>query len=300
MSVRAWLRAARPLAHANVAPPLLLGQALAHAAGHRFEPALAALAFGFGVVDHLFIVFANDYADREADALNEAPTPFSGGSRVLVEGLIAPRRLRAAAVGMALALLAGSGVAGALAARPWLPAFAAVAIGLLYAYSFAPFRLSYRGFGELLQGLGVGLVLPWVGWYAQSGDLLGAPFAAFAPLVLLGFVSNILTALPDTPADAAAGKSTWPVRRGEKRARRDAMVLLGVGLLMVTQVGPALPPEQLGIVLVPPALAAVLALRWIERADAARREDCRRFVTLAAGAIALLHVSWSAVLFLRP
>ncbi|HJL15407.1 MAG TPA: prenyltransferase [Sandaracinaceae bacterium LLY-WYZ-13_1] len=297
--VRAWLRAARPLAHANIAPPLLLGQALAYAAGAGFDPGLAAVAFGFGVLDHLAIVFANDYADREADALNGAPTPLSGGSRVLVDGSIAPARLGAAALVVAGLLLAGSAAAGLLLSRPWLPALAAAALALLQLYSFAPGRASYRGFGEILQGLGVGLVLPLVGWYVQSGSIARVPWSAFAPLVVLGFVSNILTALPDAPADAAADKASWPVRRGQARARRDAMVLLGVGLLLITQVGPTLPPVWLGVVLGPPAMAAVAALRWIRRADAERRADCLRFVTLAAGAITLVHVTWSTALFLR-
>ena len=72
MRISAWLQAARPLAHANIAPPILLGQALAFAAGSPFDPAMAAIAHSFGVLDHLYIVFANDYADREGDALQGA------------------------------------------------------------------------------------------------------------------------------------------------------------------------------------------------------------------------------------
>lgn len=299
MSFRAWLKATRPLAHVNIAPPLLFGQALAYAAGHPFEAGLAAVAFVFGAVDHLFIVFANDYADREADALNEAPTVFSGGSRVLVEGWLSPAQLRAAAWAMAALLVFGSGLAGWLLVRPWTPAFATAAVALLVAYSYPPLRLSYRGFGEILQGVGVGLVLPWLGWYLQTGQIEPAPFDAFAPLVVFGFVSNVLTALPDAPGDERAGKNTWPVRRGQRRARRDAMALLGAGLLMVTQVGPELGPAELGVVVFPAALSTALALRWIDRADAEHRPDCLRFVTLAAGAVPLAILSWSTVLFLR-
>ncbi len=131
MSARAWLRAARPLAHANIAPPLVLGQALAYALGHGFDPIFAVFAHGFGVLDHLFIVFANDVADREADAQNDAPTPFSGGSRVLQEGLLSPRQLATGAALAGAGLLALSTAAIAFG-RPLTPVFALAAIALLH------------------------------------------------------------------------------------------------------------------------------------------------------------------------
>ena len=55
---------------------------------------------------HLMTHYANDYFDRHADA-RSVPTPYSGGSGVLVEGLLAP------AVALRAALVAAAfGVAG--------------------------------------------------------------------------------------------------------------------------------------------------------------------------------------------
>lgn len=294
MSAGAWLRAARPLAHANLAPPILLGQALALDAFGVFDPILAAVAFGFGVVDHLAIVFANDYADRDADALGSARTIFSGGSRVIPEGRIRPEALRAAALAAAAALVVGAAIAGALLERMLFPAFAAVALILLHSYSFPPLRLSYRGGGELLQGLGVGLVLPLLGWYAQTGELASAPFEVFAALVILGLASNVLTALPDLAADRAAAKRTWPVRRGPGRARRDALLLVGLGLALATWTA-ALGPTWTALVVGPPAACALAALGFV-------REDrpLLPFVALAAGASPVLQVAWAIALFAAP
>lgn len=300
MSLGAWVKAARPLAHANIAPPILLGQALAVALGATFDPVLCAIAFGFGGLDHLFIVFTNDYADREGDAKNANPTFFSGGSRVIPEGLLTPTQLKRAAIGVGVLLVAASGVAGFLVDRPLLPAFALAAIAILVAYSLPPMRLSYRGYGELAQGLGVGLVLPLMSLYVQTGDLEHVPYDAFGPLVLLGFASNILTALPDVEADRAVGKASWPVRRGEAKARRDALVFLGIGLLLFTQVRPELEREWQAVVIVPAALALVFALRYLKRADAANRADCVRFVVSAAGAVTMMQIAWSVALFLHP
>ncbi len=288
-----WLRAARPLAHANIAPPILLGQAFAYASTQRFDWLLAAVALSFGVLDHLTIVFANDYADRDADALADSRTIFSGGSRVIPDGLIPPSHLRNAALVTAGSLLLGSAAAGWAVDRPLLPAFAGAALFLLYAYCFEPLRLSYRGFGEIVQGVGVGFVLPLLGWYAQTGDVGAAPFQAFAPLVLLAFASNILTALPDHDADRRADKRSWPVRRGAIKARGDALAFIGLGIALASQVGPHFTDIWTGVVLAPPALAALLALRWLKREDAAMR-----FVTLAIGAITLLHLTWTLALLL--
>ncbi len=297
MSTRAWLRAARPLAHANIAPPILLGQALAVAEGRALDLGMLALAQGFGVLDHLAIVFSNDVADRDGDALHPAPTPFSGGSRVLQQGLLTVRQLTRAAWAMAALLVLLSAVGALVWDRPWLPIFALAALGLLAAYSLPPLRLSHRGYGEICQGLGVGLVLPLLGYYAQTGSLEAAPWPVFAPLVLMGFVSNILTALPDTPADRAARKDTWPVRRGEAPARRDALVLLGVSLLLGANLSPPLPTTWLAAAFVPPGMLAVGALRDVKRADAERRDACLRFVFLAAGAITVAQLGWALALF---
>ncbi len=287
----------RPLAHGNIAPPIVLGQALAFASGHRFDLRMAALAHGFGLVAHATIVFANDYADREADALHASPTIFSGGSRVLVEGKLRPRELATAAWLSAGGLTIGSLAAGLLADRPWLFVFAIATLLLLFAYSLRPLALSYRGFGEIAQGLGVGLVLPLLGYYAQAGGLSDASLATFAPLVILGIASNIFTALPDTSADALAKKATWPVRRGERRAAIEALALVGLALVLAWQLT-SFSPMWMAIAFGAPALLALVALRYLPRADAAHRDDGLRFVGLGLFAITWLHLGWSAALFL--
>lgn len=284
---RAWLKAARPLAHGNIAPPILLGAALAFADSHRFDVWMAAFAHAFGILDHLVIVFANDYADRDADRLNTAPTMFSGGSRVLVDGLLRPRSLAIAAIVCALLLLSISAL-GFFVERPLLPFLALVALLLLHAYSFAPLRLAYRGHGEILQGLGVGFVLPLVGYYAQSGELASAPFAVLAPLVVLGIASNILTALPDAPADRAAHKRSWPVRRGEDRARSDALLLCGGATIACALVMPLAASTR--PIMLAPGLLLLLAHRSASTV---------RFVAFAVAAIVILQLGLSAALFTR-
>lgn len=213
-----WIQAARPLAHVNIAVPLLLGQVAAWHVTERFSGWWLAASLIWGAVSHLFIIFANEFADRHADSGRR--TILSGGSGVIPEGKLGASQLARAAVGAAVLLLVYS-FAVALFGRVWTPLFGLAALLLMWLYSFEPARLSYRGGGELLQGIGMGVGLPSLGYYFQTGSIL-APGWILAPTTLLGICSNILTALPDVRDDARAKKKTWPVRHGMTSARRFA------------------------------------------------------------------------------
>ncbi len=298
MALRHWLRALRPLAHANVAPPILLGQGFALHAGAPLDPVLFGVAHTFGLLDHAFIVLANDHADRAVDADNDTFSPFSGGSRVLPEGLLTADAIRTGALVAAGALVALSLAAAFLLARPLAPLFALTAIAILWAYSYRPLALSYRGGGEVLQGVGLGAVLPLWGFYAQRGSLDGFPWPALGPLVLLHVAGNVLTALPDTPSDRRGAKHTWPVRVGERAARGHALAVISLALALLAwlQALSLTLPTALGL-LVLPLLGLLGSLVWITRADATERGACARFVLAAASAIGTAQLGWALVLW---
>lgn len=296
-SVGAWLRALRPLAHGNIAPPILLGQAFAVHGGHDVGLGGFALAHAFGLIDHAFIVLANDLADHETDRDNDTHTLVSGGSRVVPEGLLSLAQLRRGAWLAGLGLLALTGLAALLFARPLAPLFALAAIGLLLAYSHPPLRLSYRGGGELLQGLGVGAVLPLWGFYAQVDSLDGFPWIVLAPLIALHTVGNVITALPDTPSDARAEKRTWPVRVGERTARGHVLVALSAILVGVALVIASRQTwTHAALVVIAPAISLALSTRWLARGDAVDRDACLRFVLATAGALGLVQLGWCLAL----
>ena len=230
--IRAWVQASRPLAQANIAVPLLFGQALAWNRTGSFDLGWLVLIHVFGVLDQLLIVFANDVADADGDPHNEFPTPFSGGSRVLVEGKLSRTQLAVGASVCATAIL-GVTVFAAANGRPYAPWFAVAAIGLLWAYSFDPFRWSYRGHGEWLQAFGVGAVLPTIAYYLQVGNLTEFPWWVLFPSILLGYAGNVLTAIPDTPSDRRAGKRTLAVRFGSSMARNVVVGLVAIAGLSV-------------------------------------------------------------------
>lgn len=282
-----WLTAARPLAQANIALPLLFGQAVAWATYGTFDVRWLGYLLGFGLIDQLYIVFANDYADRDSDGA--VRTPFSGGSGVLQSGRISASSLKRAAVamGVALALL------GLLAApsRPLLVVVAALALALLHAYSFPPFRLSYRGGGEWLQALGVGALLPFAGYYAQTGQV-DLPLWALAPSFLAGLAGNVLTAVPDVEQDARAGKRTVAVAHGEVAAMIACAALLFTAALL------SILPDRGAPSFVVPSAGAALAVAIALGRGQDRRRARLLFVVLAGAVQQGIFAIWATALAL--
>jgi len=292
----AWLQAARPLAQVNLIVPLCFGQAMAFAATGEFSLTTLYVTYVWSTALLLLIVFSNDYADREGDALNRTYNEFSGGSRVLPEGRLRPEELRGASWLALASLASASSVLALWAGRPWTPLFAVLAAALVWAYNFAPLRLSYRGHGEALQGLGTGVLLPLFGFYTQAGGLDGFPPLALVPMFLLGVVGNVATALPDTPADAAVGKRTYPVRRGQWAARRHGLELVVMAAAMSGWVIERAGLAALVLMAAPTLVLASMCVPLLGSAEAENRDECRRFLVLLAGAAHGLVIMWTLAL----
>lgn len=278
---RDWLQAARPLAQANLAAPLLFGEALAYAVHARFSWEMLAAVAVWGVLDQLFIVFANDYADRDHDRGGSDKTPFSGGSGVIPEGKISAASLKRAAI-LAYGSLGILSIAIAVLGSWWMILLWTTAGALLWLYSYPPLRLSYRGGGEWLQGLGVGGVLPLVGFVAQAGTLDAFPWSVLAATFTLAFAGNVATALPDLSADRRANKRTWAVRMGRARAAWACTGLTAIAMYLAIIVG------------APGAIAfAVVLLLPNLRFDPRSRKHAVRFVFFQGAASQALLLTWA-------
>jgi 1,4-dihydroxy-2-naphthoate polyprenyltransferase len=226
---KAWMQAARLPSQMYIFWPLLLGQALAMGKGFSWDVVL--VCHFYGLASQLYIVFANDVADMATDRRNFTFTPFSGGSRVLVEGLLSRRQLGRAAV-LCAALSALAGVVLGVRHGVWLPLpLILFGLALLWAYSYPPLRLSYRGGGEYLQMVGVGLVLPMIGFSAHAGNLSGLPIALMPLMLVLSLSCAMATALPDEPSDRADGKRTHAVRFGVASTQRNILRLNALALV---------------------------------------------------------------------
>jgi 1,4-dihydroxy-2-naphthoate octaprenyltransferase len=158
--------------------------------------------------------YANDYFDYDADRANTTPTRWSGGSRVLPDGLV-PRE----AALVAALVLAAAGVVASIDLGAQLATLAAIA-GLAWGYSAPPLRFCARGAGEAVTAIVVTGLVPWLGFALQAEDLAGARalVAAVVPLALLQFAMLVAIELPDAAGDTATAKRTLVVRLGAPRA----------------------------------------------------------------------------------
>mgnify|MGYP005832851839 CR=1 FL=1 len=227
----------------------LLGVLIARYAGVALRSRVFWVGWAAVIATELVTHFGNDYFDLAADRANRTPTRFSGGSRVLVEGRLAPRVAlisslicAALSVGLTLYLVLG------LRTGPWtLPL---VLLGLLatWSYSGPPLRLQHRGWGELMVAIGLPLV-PLVGFYLQAGRLAWLPVLATLPLCGLMLALTLAIDFPDAAGDASAGKRTILVRLGGPRGawlHNGALALAYLAIPAVIRAGaPSLPMAAL-------------------------------------------------------
>ena len=216
---RAWLKASRSPAQLYICIPLIVGQLYARSAGHALNGWIFFWVQFFGLCIQLYIVYANDYADVEADRINRTYTPYSGGSRVLVDGSLNRAALGWAAVVAAFVALGASLVLGLVWGRWFAVVLSLVSILFLYLYSYRPVRLNYRGGGEILQMIGMGVVLPGFGWYAQAGTRVGFPVLWLAVILPTMLACAISTSLPDEISDREIRKRSATVLLGQRPAQ---------------------------------------------------------------------------------
>jgi 1,4-dihydroxy-2-naphthoate polyprenyltransferase len=294
----AWLRALRLQFYPMTWLAYLLGALLATLGG-----ALDHAAFWWGLAALFFLeaatVLTNDLLDLETDRINLNFGPFTGGSRVLVDGALqVPQVRRAIGAALLLALLCAGGVLATTAAPATSGALLAVLAALAIGYTAPPLRLSHRGLGEMDVGLthATGAILCG---FAFQGGALGdpAPWLLSVPLALAVLPSIILAGVPDRDADRAIGKRTLAVRLGVRGtlilAGSFAVLASAAALLLMwtTPVGALLA----GIEYLAP-LHAMLLLILLSR-QAPRAEELARIDGLMVAA--LTYMLWFVVVPLR-
>lgn len=213
-------------------PKLLVPAALGVGLGVDVTGSLSIAALlamlGLTILDLVFVVCLNDWGDQEVDALKRRMFPETS-KKTIPDGVMSAGALFSLGIAAGLMALAVSLPVGVLLDRPRLPALVAAALALFWLYSLPPVRLNYRGGGELLEALGVGLVLPALGSYLQSGVLFGPSATVLVGWTLLALASAIASGLSDERSDAAGGKRTFVTMLGNRAARRAIEVSCALG-----------------------------------------------------------------------
>jgi 1,4-dihydroxy-2-naphthoate polyprenyltransferase len=229
-----FLRATRlPFLSATVVP-VGLGTAIAALDGAWHWWLFLLTLFGASFV-HLGLNVANDVFDTMsgADAANTTPTQFSGGSRVILYGLMSRRQMALLSIGFYAAAI-GIGLFLAVDRGFWPLFWLGVSgVALSIAYTAPPFRLVHRGLGEVAVGAGFGPIMLLGAQYVQAQRFTWEAGFASIPVAILITLVLYANEVPDRPGDAAAGKRTLPVRLSKHAVilLYETAVLVAFGLI---------------------------------------------------------------------
>jgi 1,4-dihydroxy-2-naphthoate octaprenyltransferase len=243
--------------------PVFLGAIIAWSSLGIFNPVYFTLSLIAALCLHAGTNMVNDYFDFKSgcDIVNkDFVSPFTGGSRLLPEGVLKPRDVHTAALfSFSLAGLIGVFLSFQIG---WVILFLGV-IGILSGYFYTT-QLATRVVGEFFVGFNFGPLMVLGSYYVQTQKFALEPLVASIPIGLL--IANVLwiNEIPDYAADEYVGKNTCVVRLGRKRAA-DAYtaimiaayvsIALGVGLKLIPV------PSLISLATMPIAFKAIKTAR---------------------------------------
>lgn len=144
----------------------------------------------------------------------EQRTPFSGGKKTIVDGLLTIAQARK----IAIATLAAGALTGLYIAFFREPMVIWIGLlGMFFAafYSLPPFKFSYRGLGELAVGFTFGPLITSGAYLVQTHTL--SPLVILTSLPIGFLIANVLwiNQYPDYEADRKGKKMNGVVRLGK-------------------------------------------------------------------------------------
>lgn len=276
-----WLKAIRLQFYPMSFIAYTVGAFAAEFSGYGFSPLVFWLGYAWLFLLEVATVLSNDYFDYGSDRQNRFFSPFTGGSRVLVEQQLDFHQVR---TGIITSLVISFAVLFVLLSIITISISHILAVcGTLFVlalgYTVPPVKLSYRGLGELTVGITHSFAVIVCGYIFQGGAL-SDQFSWWLglPLFLAVLPSIILAGVPDLEADRAVSKRTMAVRFGKKGAAGIAMaftMLAALSVIVFTLAG--IHPEAfrgLFIPVLPHAILLVILLRrYIRNSHPPKRID---------------------------
>ena len=169
---------------------------------------------------HIACNVANDYFDFKSgnDALNKnAITPFSGGSRMVLDGFVQPKE--ALIVSIVFAAL-GSAIGiylNAISSGNFVLFVGIAALFLVYGYNGFPLRLVHKGLGEIAIFLAWGPFIVCGSYFVQAQSISSSwPWIVAIPSGVLTTLVLLINEFPDKEADEATARKTWVILFGFK------------------------------------------------------------------------------------
>ena len=221
---KGFMQVADPKIWIASAIPMCVSAALAWCLGTNAKP-LGIMWFLLAAIGVFLVEIAKNALNEVIDYQSgvdpgvdtEHRTPFSGGKKSIVDGMLDLTEclyiaiacfIAAGLIGLALAVFVESGI--------FFVGLAGFVLAVIY--SLPPFKLCYRGFGEIAVGLAFGPVLVTGMYVLLDGRFDLLPFLVSLPLMFL--IVNVLwiNQYPDYEVDKAHGKKNWVVRLGKQKS----------------------------------------------------------------------------------
>jgi 1,4-dihydroxy-2-naphthoate octaprenyltransferase len=146
-------------------------------------------------------------------------TPFSGGKRVLVDGLLTRRQTWVMALGFGGAGIA-LGMLIVFVRAPEAIVVGVVGLALGWSYHGPPLRLAYRGLGELDVVVCYGPLISLATYVVQTRAFDWHVIGLSLPLGIFTAAFLVVNEFPDHDADVSADKRNLVVRLGRHAASR--------------------------------------------------------------------------------
>lgn len=189
---------------------------------------------------HIACNVANDYFDFKSgnDAANQTGmTPFSGGSRMILEGFVKPEK--ALAVSLIFAIL---GSAAGLYLNFILKGNVILLIGvaalfLVYSYNGVPLRLVDKGVGEVGIFFAWGPLMVLGSYYVQAESFSSVwPLIVAVPSGILTTLVLLINEFADRESDSLVGRKTWVILLGYKKGLL-LYLLLALSCFVIVLIG---------------------------------------------------------------
>lgn len=214
--LKIWVMACRPKTLWAAISPVMIGSAMAHAAGGFHLPSALAALFG-AVMIQIGTNLANDYFDFVKGS--DRPDRL-GPTRVTQAGFISPESMKqATTVAFALAFLIGI----YLVYRGGWPIVIIGSLSILFGilYTAGPRPLGYVGLGELFVLVFFGPVAVAGTYFVQTLEVNGLVIIAGLSTGLFSVAILAVNNLRDIETDRLSGKRTLAVRFGRTFARME-------------------------------------------------------------------------------
>jgi len=238
----AWIRIQELYKHPTIFLPFLLGTAIAWSEARVIDWRVFAISIviTYFLTNGAFI--SNEYFDYESDRINveriggdKVGVTTTGGTRVLVEGLLPRKQVLIASIFFFVAAIP----LGALlqfhlnTGRLTLPL---VILGILggWFYTAPPIKASYRGFGELF--MCIGFTIPVIAAYYVLQGFSWLPLIAALPWMIDVPALKIIREFPDHDADVAVNRRNLAVIFGREKMASVYILLTVCSLILFVPV----------------------------------------------------------------